>query len=172
MFLNNAGIVRKTAPIVEQNVEDFDKVMSVNTRGVFIGLKHVLRVMNEQGYGSIINTSSIVGLMASEGIAPYVASKHAVTGLTTIAALEGAPYGVRVNSIHPSPAQTMMMRELEAGYNAEDPEAAQKEVEKLIPMGRYAESQDIANLVLFLASDESEFISGSQYRIDGAIAAK
>lgn len=66
MFLNNAGIVRKTAPIVEQNVEDFDKVMSVNTRGVFIGLKHVLRVMNEQGYGSIINTSSIVGLMAGK----------------------------------------------------------------------------------------------------------
>lgn len=66
----------------------------------------------------------------------------------------------------------MMMRELEAGYNTEDPEAAQKEVEKLIPMGRYAESQDIANLVLFLASDESEFISDSQYRIDGPIAAK
>lgn len=172
VFLNNAGIVGKAAPIVEQTVEDFDKVMSVNCRGVFLGLKHVLKVMTKQGFGSIINMSSVAGLMAWEGITPYVASKHAVTGRTKIGALEGAPYGVRVNSVHPSPVQTMMMRELEAGYNPEDPEAAEQEVAKLIPMGRYAESEEIANLVLFLASDESAFISGSQYRIDGGMAAK
>lgn len=113
--------------------------------------------------------------MAWEGIGPYVAWKHAVTGLTKIAALEGAPYCVQVNSVHPSPVQTMMMRELEAGYNLEESKAAEKEVAKLIPMGRYAKSEEIANLVLFLASDERKFISGSQYRIDridGGMAAK
>ena len=172
IFFNNAGIVGKTAPIVEQDVEEFDKVMNVNARGVFLGLKHVLKVMTKQGNGSIINTSSVAGLMAWEGISPYVASKHAVAGLTKIAALEGAPYGVRVNSIHPAPVETMMMRQLEAGYNPDDPDAAKKGVEQLIPLGRYADPQDIANLVLFLASDESEFISGAQYRIDGGMAAK
>lgn len=172
VFFNNAGIVGKAAPIVEQDAAEFDKVMNVNTRGVFLGLKHVLKVMIEQKSGSIINTSSVAGLMAWEGIAPYVASKHAVAGLTKIAALEGAPYGVRVNSIHPAPVETMMMRQLESGYNPDDPETAKKGVEQLIPIGRYADPQDIANLVLFLASDESSFISGAQYRIDGGMAAK
>lgn len=82
IFFNNAGIEGKVAPIMEQKVEDFDKVISVNVRGVFLGLKHVLKVLVNQGYGSVINTSSVAGLSGSIGVTPYIASKHAVVGLT------------------------------------------------------------------------------------------
>ncbi|SFM29299.1 SDR family NAD(P)-dependent oxidoreductase [Salibacterium qingdaonense] len=171
IFFNNAGIEGKVAPITEQSVEDFDKVMGVNVRGVFLGLKHVMPHMNEQDSGSIINMSSVAGLMGSPGVAPYVTSKHGVIGLTKTAALEGAPHNIRVNSVHPSPVNTRMMRSLEQGMNPEDAEAAKEEQTEAIPLARYGESQDIANLVLFLASDESKFISGSQYRVDGGMAA-
>ncbi|MFD2706590.1 SDR family NAD(P)-dependent oxidoreductase [Salibacterium lacus] len=171
IFFNNAGIEGKVAPITEQSVEDFDKVMGVNVRGVFLGLKHVLPHMNKQESGSIINMSSVAGLMGSPGVAPYVTSKHGVIGLTKTAALEGAPYNIRVNSVHPSPVNTRMMRSLEQGMNPENAEAAKEEQTEAIPLHRYGESQDIANLVLFLASDESKFISGSQYRVDGGMAA-
>ena len=164
IFFNNAGIEGKVAPIVEQKMEDFDKLISVNVRGVFLGLKYVLQVMTKQGYGSVINTSSVAGLSGSPGVSPYIASKHAVVGLTKAAAIESASANVRVNSIHPSPVNTRMMRSLEEGMNIEQEVLAQS-----IPLGRYGESSDIANLVLFLASDESTFITGVQYRIDGGM---
>ncbi|OLS38501.1 SDR family NAD(P)-dependent oxidoreductase [Bacillus sp. MRMR6] len=171
IFINNAGIEGKVAPIIDQSIEDFDKVMAVNVRGVFLGLKYVLRVMLKQRSGSIINTSSVAGWKGSPGVAPYVASKHAVVGLTKTAALEAASGNVRVNSIHPSPVNTRMMRSLEAGFNPDDAQSAKNKLEKSIPLGRYGETKDIANLALFLASDESSFISGSQYRIDGGMTA-
>ncbi|HZG71375.1 MAG TPA: SDR family oxidoreductase, partial [Chondromyces sp.] len=166
VFFNNAGIEGKVAPLVEQNVEDFDKVIAVNVRGVFLGLKHVLPIMTKQGHGSIINTSSVAGLSGSPNVSPYITSKHAVVGLTKAAAVESASANVRVNSIHPSPVNTRMMRSLEEGLNVE-----QETLAKTIPLGRYGESSDIANLVLFLASDESSFITGVQYRIDGGMGA-
>ncbi|UVI27746.1 SDR family NAD(P)-dependent oxidoreductase [Paenibacillus spongiae] len=166
IYFNNAGIEGKVAPLTEQKVEDFDKVISVNVRGVFLGLKHVLPVMIKQGGGSVINTSSVAGLDGSPGVSPYIASKHAVVGLTKTAALEAAKANVRVNSIHPSPVNTRMMRSLEAGMNVE-----QETLAKTIPLGRYGEAGDIANLVLFLASDESSFITGAQYRVDGGMGA-
>ncbi|MBU8905324.1 SDR family NAD(P)-dependent oxidoreductase [Desertibacillus haloalkaliphilus] len=171
IFFNNAGIEGKVAPLVEQKLEDFDQVMSVNVRGVFLGLQHVLPIMTKQGHGSVINTSSVAGLNGSPNVSPYITSKHAVVGLTKAAAVEVANANVRVNSIHPSPVNTRMMRSLEAGFSPENAEAAQAELEKSIPLGRYGESSDIAQLVLFLASDESTFITGSQYRIDGGMAA-
>lgn len=172
VFFNNAGIEGKVATaLVDTAVEDFDRVIGVNVRGVFLGLKHVLPVMTAKKSGSVINTSSVAGLRGSMGIGPYTASKHAVVGLTRTAALESAAYGVRVNSIHPSPVNTRMMRALEKGVNPADPEAAQARFVSNIPLGRYAESSDIANLVLFLASDASNFISGAQYRIDGGMGA-
>ena len=140
--------------------------MSVNVRGVFLGMKHVLPVMMAQKSGSIINTSSVAGLAGWGGITPYVASKHAVVGLTKNAALEAASANVRVNSIHPSPVNTRMMRSLEAGFQVEQETLAQS-----IPLKRYGEATDIANLVLFLASDESTFITGAQYRVDGGMGA-
>ncbi|TRZ36015.1 SDR family oxidoreductase [Niallia circulans] len=171
VFFNNAGIEGKVAPITEQKVEDLDKVLAVNVRGVFLGLKHVLAVMKEQGYGSVINTSSVAGLSGSPNVTPYIASKHAVVGLTKATAVEVAPYKVRVNSIHPSPVNTRMMRSLEEGFAPGQAEAAKADMEKSIPLGRYGESEDISNLVLFLGSDESSFITGVQYRVDGGMGA-
>lgn len=171
VFFNNAGIEGKVAPITEQKVEDLDKVLAVNVRGVFLGLKHVLAVMKEQGSGSVINTSSVAGLSGSPNVTPYIASKHAVVGLTKATAVEVAPYKVRVNSVHPSPVNTRMMRSLEEGFAPGQAEAAKADMEKSIPLGRYGESEDISNLVLFLASDESAFITGVQYRVDGGMGA-
>ncbi|MFC3038673.1 SDR family NAD(P)-dependent oxidoreductase [Virgibacillus xinjiangensis] len=172
IFFNNAGIEGKVAPIPEQSLEDFNKVLGVNVQGVFLGLKYVMPVMAKQESGSIINTSSVAGFIGTPGVAPYTTSKHAVIGLTKTAALEVADSNVRVNSIHPSPVNTRMMRSLEKGFNPDDAESAKTQQEQAIPMQRYGESEDIANLVLFLASDESSFISGSQYRIDGGMAAQ
>lgn len=172
VFFNNAGIEGKVQPIVEVSLEDFEKVQHVNVRGVFLGLKHVLPVMTANGSGSIINTSSVAGLGGTPGVAPYVTSKHAVIGLTKVAALEAASSNIRVNSIHPSPVNTRMMRSLEAGFAPDNAEAAREQFAQNIPLGRYGESEDIANLVLFLASDESSFITGAQYRIDGGMAAQ
>lgn len=165
VFFNNAGIEGKVAPIVEQKVEDFDRVMAINVRGCWLGMKYVLPVMYAKKSGSIINTSSIGGLVAGPmPVSPYVASKFAIHGLTRIAANESAPYQVRVNSVHPSPANTRMMRSLESGSGA-----SQEDIAHSIPLGRYAEGEDIANMVLFLASEKSSFVTGSQFRVDGGM---
>lgn len=171
VFFNNAGIEGKVAPLVDQKLDDFDRVMAVNVRGAFLGLKHVLPVMTGRKSGSIINMSSIAGLKGSPYVAPYITSKHAVVGLTRAAAIEAAPYGVRVNSVHPSPVNTRMMRSLEDGFNPDHGEAVKQQLISTIPLGRYGESADIASLVLFLASDESVFITGAQYPVDGGMAA-
>lgn len=171
VFFNNAGITGKVRPIIDTPIEDFDAVIGVNVRGVFLGLKHVLPVLYKAGKGSVINTSSVSGLDGTADLAPYVTSKHAVSGLTKSAALEAATHGVRVNSIHPSPVNTQMMRALEAGFSPDNAASAQAAFEQGIPLGRYAESEDISKLVLFLASDESSFITGAQYRVDGGMGA-
>lgn len=171
VFFNNAGIEGKVAPLEQQATDVFDKVMAINVRGAWLGLKHVLPHMYEAGSGSVINTSSISGLQGTADVLPYVTSKHAVTGMTKVAALEAARHNVRVNSVHPSPVNTRMMRSLEAGFDPNDAGAAKAMLEKAIPLGRYGETGDIANLVLFLASDESRFITGAQYRIDGGMGA-
>ncbi len=171
VFFNNAGIEGKVAPLVDQKIEDFDRVLAVNVRGAFLGLQHVLPVMIGQKSGSVINTSSIAGLKGSPNVAPYITSKHAVVGLTRAAAIEAAGHNVRVNSVHPSPVNTRMMRSLEEGFNPGHGEEVKQQVAYTIPLGRYGESLDIANLVLFLASDESAFITGAQYPVDGGMAA-
>nr|WP_306266182.1 SDR family oxidoreductase [Pararhizobium sp. IMCC3301] len=171
VFFNNAGIEGKVAPLVDQKLDDFDRVMAVNVRGAFLGLQHVLPVMTGRKSGSIINMSSIAGLKGSPNVAPYITSKHAVVGLTRAAAIEAAPYGVRVNSVHPSPVNTRMMRSLEDGFSPGHGEAVKQQLASTIPLGRYGESADIAKLVLFLASDDSAFITGAQYPVDGGMAA-
>src|SRR5699024_3304670 len=123
------------------------------------------------GSGSIINTSSDAGLAGSPGLAPYVASKHAVVGLTKTAALEVASDNIRVNSIHPTNVEGRMMESIEAGLNPDDPKAIKDEWTSAIPMGRYAKLEEVARLVLFLASDDASFITGGQYVIDGGILA-
>ena len=171
VFFNNAGIEGKVAPLVDQKIEDFDRVLAVNVRGAFLGLQHVLPVMIGQKSGSVINMSSIAGLKGSPNVAPYITSKHAVVGLTRAAAVEAAAANVRVNSVHPSPVNTRMMRSLEDGFSPGHGEEVKNQLASTIPLGRYGESADIANLVLFLASDESAFITGAQYPVDGGMAA-
>lgn len=171
VFFNNAGIEGKIQPLVDISLEDFEKVLAVNVRGVFLGMKHVLPVLTEKNAGSIINMSSNAGLDGTANLGPYVASKHAVAGLTKTAALELEGRRVRVNSIHPSPVNTRMMRSIESGFNAGDSEAARRDFAGRIPLGHYAEAVDVANLVLFLASEESAFITGAQYRVDGGMGA-
>ena len=171
VFFNNAGIEGKVKPLTETTLEEFELVQRINVTGNFLGLKHVLPIMMKNRSGSIINTSSVAGLSGSAAVAPYVTSKHAQIGLSRTAALEAAESQVRVNTIHPSPVNTRMMRSLEAGFNPEDAEGVKGNLEQTIPLKRYGESQDIANLVLFLASDESSFITGAQYRVDGGLGA-
>ena len=171
VFFNNAGIEGKVAPLEQQDTAMFDKVIAINVRGTYLGLKYVLPHMYRAGHGSVINTSSVAGLDGFADVLPYVTSKHAITGMTKVAAIEAARHGVRVNSVHPSPVDTRMMRSLEAGFDPNDPDAAKADFEKAIPLGRYGEPGDIANLVLFLASDQSSFITGAQYRIDGGMGA-
>lgn len=171
IFFNNAGIEGPVRPIVELTKAEFEQVQAVNVIGVFLGMKHVLPVLYAKRRGSIINTSSVGGFGGTPGLSPYVSSKHAVIGLTKVAALEAAKYGVRVNSIHPSAANTRMMRSLEASFAPDNAERARAGFAAAIPLGRYAEPIDIARLVLFLASDDSEFITGAQYRVDGGLGA-
>lgn len=172
VFFNNAGVEGRVAPLVDQRMEDFDRVIAVNVRGTFLGLKYVLPHMIAARSGSVINMSSVAGLDGSAGVAPYITSKHAVVGMTKAAALEVAAADVRVNSVHPSPVNTRMMRSLESGFDPAHAEQAKHEIEQSIPLGRYGEPQDIANIVLFLASDESRFVTGAQFRIDGGMGAR
>lgn len=167
VFFNNAGIEGKVASITETTAEDLDKVLNVNIKGVFYGLKHVMATMIEQKSGSIINTSSITGLKGSLGLAPYSASKHAVLGLTKTAALESAGSGVRVNAICPGYVKTRMMQSIEQGRGPEHANQMRERALSKVPMNRYAQSDEIAELVLFLASDKATYITGSHYLIDG-----
>jgi len=166
-FFNNAGIVGKVAPIAEHDLEAFDAVMAVNVRGVFLGLRYVLPVMIEQGSGAVVNTASVAGLVGTPGMAPYVASKHAVIGLTKAAAGEVARSGVRVNAVCPGPIDTDMIHRIEAQVNPADPAAVARRYQASLPNGRYGTAEEVARVVLFLCSDLASNISGAQYVIDG-----
>lgn len=169
VFFNNAGIEGKVAPIVDQDMADVDRVFAINIRGTYMGLKHVLPIMYAKKSGAVINTSSVGGLTAGPGlgVTPYVTSKFAITGMTRLAANESAPYNVRINSVHPSPVNTMMMRRLEEGFAPGHGDEAKQGIASGIPMGRYAEATDIAQAVVFLASEAAGFITGDQLRVDG-----
>ncbi|MDO3408244.1 glucose 1-dehydrogenase [Saccharibacillus sp. CPCC 101409] len=167
IFVNNAGINGTFASIVDQTEENFSNVFGVNVMGAFFGLKHVLRVMQEQKSGAIVNTASNGGLLGAPGMAAYVASKHALIALNKTAALEAADYGIRVNAVAPSGVDTNMMRSIETNAAPGSENEARKNFENSVPLKRYAEASEIADLMVFLASDKASFITGSYYRIDG-----
>lgn len=167
----NAGMEGRVAPIQHQKLEDFDRVMQVNVRSVFIGLACVLPVMKAQQSGSLVITSSAAGLRASSGLSPYVTSKHALIGMMRTAALEGAADNVRVNTIHPGAIDTRMIRELERKFSPDDLERGHAALTAGIPAGRYGTPEEVAALVCFLLSDEAGFCNGGTYQIDGAIMA-
>jgi NAD(P)-dependent dehydrogenase (short-subunit alcohol dehydrogenase family) len=166
-FFNNAGIICKVAPIAEYDVTEFDRVMAVNVRGVFLGLRHVLPVMITQGSGAVVNTSSVAGLVGTPGMAPYVASKHAVIGLTKAAAGEVARNGVRVNAVCPGPIDTDMIHKIEAQVDPADPAAVGRRYQAGLPRGRYGSAEEVAGVVLFLCSELASNVSGAQYVVDG-----
>jgi NAD(P)-dependent dehydrogenase (short-subunit alcohol dehydrogenase family) len=159
---NNAGLLPPTAPLSEQTEDDWAKTMRVDVTGVFLCLKHELAQMAKAGRGAIVNTASVAGLRADPGMAPYVAAKHAVVGLTKAAAIDYAALGIRVNAIAPGLVRTPMT---ERWLN--DPQMRERVLADS-PIRRAAEPEDIAGLVLFLASDLANVITGSVYPVDGA----
>ncbi|NCD71666.1 SDR family NAD(P)-dependent oxidoreductase [Mucilaginibacter agri] len=169
IYFNNAGIEGVVKPITEYPEDVFDKVIAVNVKGVWLGCKYVLPIMADGG--SIIITSSVAGVSGSPGTSAYNTSKHAVIGTMRSVALEAAPRKIRVNTVHPSPVDNRMMRSLEAGFNEKDAAGVKSQLEKSIPLGRYAEPSEIADLVVFLASDESKFMTGTLNIIDGGMQA-
>ena len=166
-FFNNAGIEGKVVPIAEYDEDVFDAVIGVNVKGVFLGLRHVLPVMIGQGRGAIVNTASVAGITGTPGLGPYVASKHAVIGLTKSVSGEVARQGIRVNAVCPGPVDTRMIHSIEAMISPDDAEAVSQRYQASIPMGRYASVDEIANTVLFLCSDLSSGVTGAQYVVDG-----
>jgi NAD(P)-dependent dehydrogenase (short-subunit alcohol dehydrogenase family) len=165
VFFNNAGIEGSVAPLVDMDVDVLDKVLAVNVRGVWLGMKYVMPKMKNGG--SIIISSSVAGLRAFPGMSPYVTSKHAVIGIMRTAAVEGAAQGIRVNCINPGPVESRMMRSLEKGFNPDNPEEAKEGFKQRIPLQRYVETDDVARVVLYLSSELSGFVTGQIHPIDG-----
>src|SRR5919205_2660610 len=166
-FFNNAGVEGEWKHTAEYDEAMFDQVIGVNVKGVFLGLRHVLPEMLRQKSGVIVNTASVAGLVATPGMPAYVASKHAVIGLTKTAAGEVAKSGVRVNAVCPGPVDTRMIHSLEQQLNPSDPAMVGRRYQSAIPMGRYVMPDEIANTVLFLCSDLAAAITGAQYVVDG-----
>ena len=161
VLVNNAGIFRASR-LVHTSTEEFNQVMDINCTGVFLGMRAVAPVMIRNGAGSIVNISSLAGMRGSMGAIAYGASKWAVRGMTKTAAVELARKGVRVNSIHPGLIETPMADELGVGTDR---------IAGRTPLGRTAQPEEVANLALFLASDESSYSTGSEFLIDGGLNA-
>jgi NAD(P)-dependent dehydrogenase (short-subunit alcohol dehydrogenase family) len=165
--VNNAGQEGETAPITDQSLENFRTVFDTNVLGVMLSLKHEMRVMLQQGSGSIINLSSVGGQIGLPGASAYVASKHAVEGLTKCAALEGAAAGVQVNSVAPGPVATDMLDRF-TGRNAD----AKAGFLATIPARRAASPEEIAATVVFLASGKAKYLTGQNIAVDGGYTAQ
>jgi NAD(P)-dependent dehydrogenase (short-subunit alcohol dehydrogenase family) len=171
VFVANAGIEGTVKPIPDYPLEVFDKVIAVNVRGVWLGLKYAIPEIAKRGGGSIVVLSSIAGLHGFAGVSPYVTSKHAAIGMVRTAALECAPQKIRVNTVNPSPIETRMMRSLEESFSPGAATDVKKGFEAIIPLARYGTPEEVADLVCFLASDESRFCTGGVYSVDGGMSA-
>ena len=163
VLINNAGIgPQQMTKVAEHTLEDWDRVIAVNQSGVFYGMKCVLPIMVEQGSGNIVNVASLAGLKASGNNLSYSASKFAVVGMTKSAALEYAKKNIRVNAVCPGYTETDLLTKLKSARpNMEEM------LKRLIPMERFGEVNDIANAIVWLASDQTPFITGQTITIDG-----
>lgn len=164
VLVNNAGIFR-IMPTALTSEAEYRQIIDINQVGAFLGMKTVIPPMVEAQAGSIVNISSVAGLTGAAGTMAYAASKWAVRGMTKVAAKEVAPFGVRVNSVHPGIIDTPMMAEASPEGNLLD------RVVRGIPMGHVAQAEDVARLVLYLASDDSRYSTGSEFVVDGGMTA-
>ena len=171
VFINNAGIEGVVKSIADYPVETFDQVMAVNVRGVWLGLKYVIPEMERRGGGSIVITSSTAGVTGAIDFSAYATSKHAVVGMMRSAAKECARLGIRVNAVNPGPTETRMMRSIEEQANPGDPGQMKNRLIAGIPLTHYGQPEDVANMMLFLASDESAHCTGGVYMVDGGSTA-
>lgn len=165
LFFNNAGIEGVIKPIEDYPEGKFDQLLAINVKGVFLGMKYVIPEIKEGG--SIVITSSIGGLWGSPGAVAYTTSKHAVIGIMRTAAAELGERNIRVNTLHPGFVDSRMTRSLEDGINPGEGEKTKAELESQIPLGRYAKPEEISNMVAFLFSDESSYVHGNTFVVDG-----
>ncbi len=166
IFFSNAGVEGPVMPIQDYAFADFRRVFAVNVDGIFLGMKYVVPVMLAQSSGSIINTSSVAGMAGSPGMAAYVASKHAVIGLTRVVAKEVAAHGIRVNCVNPGPITGRMMTSLDEEAGIKPDARAQ-----FIPAKRYGNADEVAATVAFLASDAARYVTGAIHPVDGGLTA-
>lgn len=162
VLVNNAGITLSKS-LLETSLQDYRRILEINQVSVFLGMRSVISSMRKAGGGSIVNISSINGLVG--GAIGYTDSKFAVRGMTKAAALECAAYGIRVNSVHPGVIETPMLMQ-------GDTKAAVEEFAKMIPLRRVAKPEEVSSLVLYLASDESSYSTGSEFVVDGGLTAQ
>ncbi len=177
VLLANAGIEGILSTIPDYPIEVFDRVIAVNVRGVWLGIKYAVPAMRERGGGSIVITSSTAGIGGSPEMSAYNTSKHAVIGMMRVAALECAPHGIRVNTVNPAPIETRMMRSIEEQRIAAmddsnvTADTMRQSYAQRIPLQRYGNPEEVARMMLFLGSDESSFCTGGVYMVDGGRSA-
>ena len=161
--VNNAGIEGRFGPVQDATVEDFDQVIGVNLRGIWLGMKYEIPHMLAQGGGAIVNTSSSAGLTAIANVALYTASKHAVVGLTKASALELARSGIRVNAVAPGPVDTGLLHRMIAG------KIDVSVIAESVPMGRISSAEETAQAILWLCSDAASYVTGHTLAVDGGL---
>ncbi|MGN7479028.1 SDR family oxidoreductase [Solibacillus silvestris] len=166
-FFNNAGVEGKQNLTEDYGIDEFHKVVSINLDGVFYGMKYVLKVMKEQGYGSIVNTASVGGIRGVGNQSGYAASKHGVVGLTRNSAVEYGQYGVSIKAIAPGAIMTPMVEGSLRQIGGDNWEAVGKEFVQPNPMKRFGKPEEVGYLVAFLLSNEADFINGAVIPIDG-----
>lgn len=166
-FYNNAGIEGRQAPLTEYDLDVFKKVIDINLMGVYYGLRYILPVMQKQQYGRIVNVASVGGIRGVMNQTPYVATKHAVAGITKNTALEYGRYGIATNAIAPGAILTPMVAEAFKQVNPEDPKKAESEYAQANPTKRLGLPEEVGKLVVFLLSDDCSYINGQIIAIDG-----
>jgi NAD(P)-dependent dehydrogenase (short-subunit alcohol dehydrogenase family) len=167
LAFNNAGVEGTVAPIDKQTEADYDAVMDVNVKGVWLSMKYEIPRMLERGGGAIVNCSSVAGLIGFPNMAPYFASKHAVIGLTKVAALEYSAQGIRINAVNPAVIETEMVDRIAEGFSMK-----KDELIRFHPIGRLGRVEEIAEAVLWLCSPKSSFVTGHSLVVDGGFTAQ
>jgi NAD(P)-dependent dehydrogenase (short-subunit alcohol dehydrogenase family) len=171
VLANNAGIEGQVAEIVDYPEDVFDRVVAVNLRGVFLGLKYALPVMYAQGSGAVVNMASMAGILGLAETSVYNATKAAVMSLTKTAAAEAGPRGVRVNAVCPGMIETRMIQALIEGFGPDDQVAQRAAMTERVPLGRFGQPDEVARVVRFLASPDSSYVNGSAFLADGGVVA-